>query len=223
MKKVFSALLALASVLTCANVTAADIIHNDFEDGTTEGWGKGSAAVNPITVETEADGNKYLKFISHGGNPNTEDPDTKITLHNETGKWRGNYNAKGATAISARFKNMGTEPVEMHAAFGNTLADLRSRYVVITGVVIPADGEWHDASFSLADVQMVPLGGHGKSSATFSAQETLGNVKSVRFTQGALGEVTGQGHAGDDAPYTGWNSGETINADLWIDDIKLMN
>ncbi|MCF6204138.1 MAG: hypothetical protein L3J59_10795 [Methylococcaceae bacterium] len=223
MKKIFSPLLALASVLTCANVTAADIIHNDFSDGTTEGWGKGTAATNPVTVETEADGNKYLKLISHGGDPATEDIDIKVTLHNSTGSWRGNFNAKGATTISARFKNMGTEPLEMHAAFGNTLADLRTRYVVKTGVVIPPDGKWHDASFSLADVQMVPLGGHGKSSATFSAQETLGNVKSVRFTQGTLGEVTGQGHAGDDAPYTGWNSGAAINAELGIDDIKLMN
>lgn len=223
MKKVFSPLLALASVLTCTNVTAADIIHNDFEDGTTQGWGKGSAATNPVTIETEEGGNKYIKFISNGGTPDTEDTDIKITLHNSSGGWRGNYNAKGATTISARFKNMGTESIEMHAAFGNTMADLRTRYVVITGVVIPPDGEWHDASFSLDDVQMVPLGGHGKSNATFSAQETLGNVKTVRFTQGTLGVVTGQGHAGEDAPFTGWNSGAAINADIGIDDIKLMN
>lgn len=221
MKKIFSPLVALASVLACTNVSAADIMVNDFSDGTTQGWGKGSAAGKPVTVETEADGNKYIRLTS-GGEVST-DPDKKVVLHNSTGKWRGNYNAKGANTVTARFKNDGPVPLEMHVAFGNTLADLRSRYVVTTGAIVPNDGQWHDATFSLADVTMVPLGGHGKSNATFSVQETLGNVNQIRFTQGKMGEVTGQGHAGDDAPYTGWNSGPEVVADICIDDVKLIS
>jgi hypothetical protein len=219
MKKVFSPLVALASVLACANVNAADIIVNDFTDGTTQGWGKGSASKVPITVETEADGNKYLKLISEGSK--SEVPDTKITFHNSKGEWRGNYNVKGAKSISARFKNVGATPVEMHVAVSNTLADLRARYVVKTGVTIPNDKQWHEATFSLADVKMVPLGGHGKSSASFSIEETLGNVNSVRFTHGTLGVITNQGHGGKDSVYTGWNDGPEIVAEIWIDDIKL--
>lgn len=219
MKKIFSPLVALASVLACANVSAADIISNDFTDGTTLGWDKGGAAKSPITVETEADGNKYLKFISKDPAKST-DPDKKIVFQNSSGQWRGNYNLKGAKSISVRLKNMGPAPVEMHVSFGNTLADLRSRYVVKTGVVIPNDKQWHDASFSLADVQMVPLGGHGKSNASFSVEETLGNVNTVRFSQGTLGSNTGQGHSAAGL-YTGWNGGPEVAADLWIDDIKL--
>jgi hypothetical protein len=51
--------------------------------------------------------------------------------------------------------------------------------------VIPNDGEWHNAFFSFAaeELIMVPLGGHGKSNASFSAQETLGNVNTVRFSR----------------------------------------
>ncbi|MCK5829792.1 MAG: hypothetical protein KAH20_05775 [Methylococcales bacterium] len=220
MKKVFSPVVALASVLACANVSAADIILNDFTDGTTQGWNKGGAAGLPLTVETEADGNKYIKLISEG--KTSTHPDKKIVFQNETGQWRGNYNAKSAKTLSVRFKNMGTAPVEIHLAFGNTLADLRTRYVVKTGAVIPNDSNWHDASFSLADVQMVPLGGHGKSNASFSLSETLGNVKTIRFSQGTLGSKTDQGHSADGV-YTGWNGGPEVAANLWIDDIKLSN
>ena len=98
---------------------------------------------------------------------------------------------------------------------------LRTRWVS-KGVVIPNDGEWHNAFFSFAaeELIMVPLGGHGKSNASFSAQETLGNVNTVRFSQGTLGDETGQGHSADGL-YTGWNGGPEVEADLWIDDIAL--
>ena len=137
-------------------------------------------------------------------------------------KWRGNYTKHSVKTVTARFKNNGPAEVEMHAAFGNTLADLRTRYVSKKGAKIPNDGQWHDATFSFeeAGLQMVPLGGHGKSSASFSVAETLGNVESIRFSQGTLGAVTEQGHSADGI-YTGWNGGPEVTADLWIDDIAL--
>ena len=218
MKKIFSATIALASVIACANVFAEDIIVDDFSDGTTQHWGKGNDAGLPVTVETEADGNNYIKFISEG--PTSTHSDKKVVFFREGGQWRGNFNAKGATSVSARFKNMGDEPLEMHLSIGNTLADLRARHVVVKGVVIPNDGQWHDAIFSLAPegFQIIPLGGHGKSSATFSAQETLGNIKEVRFSHGVLGTDY------DDrrGPYNGFTGSPEIKAELWIDDIKLI-
>ncbi len=220
MKKIFTPAVALASVFICANVSAEQIILNDFNDGTTQGWGKGSAAEQPLTPETEADGNGYLKLLSEGeGSTNS---DTKIVFFNGSGEWRGNFNAKGVQSITARFKNMGSADVELHVAFGNTLADLRARWVTTKGAVIPNDGEWHEAFFSLVpeELTMVPLGGHGKSNASFSAQETLGNVAMVRFSQGTLGNETGQGHSSEGL-YTGWNGGPEVEADLWIDDIAL--
>ena len=220
MKKVFTPVMALASVLICANVSAEQVLISDFNDGTTQGWGKGGAAEKPLTPETEADGNVYLKLVSEG--ETSTDPDKKIVFQNASGAWRGNYNAKGVQSITARFKNMGPDDVELHAAFGNTLADLRTRWVSTEGVVIPSDGEWHDAFFSFApeSLTMVPLGGHGKSNASFSVPETLGNVNTVRFSQGTLGNETGQGHSAEGL-YTGWNGGPEVVADLWIDDIAL--
>ena len=222
MKKIFTPVIALTSVLVYTNGSAEQILISDFEDGTTQGWNKGGAAEMPLTVETEEGGNKYIKLVSEG--ETSENPDTKITFQNTGGKWRGNYNAKGVKMVTARFKNNGPAEVELHAAFGNTLADLRTRYVSKKGAVIPNDGEWHDATFSFEaeGLQMVPLGGHGKSNASFSVQETLGNVATVRFSQGTLGSETGQGHSADGL-YTGWNGGPEVVADLWIDDIALSN
>ena len=222
MKKISTPLIALTSILALTNVNAEDVLTSNFEDGTTQGWGKGSAADTPLTVETEENGNKYLKLISHGAaGKEADEDDSKITFHNSKGQWRGNYNVKGVKSISVKFKNMGPDSVEMHAAFGNTLADLRTRWVVKKGEIIPNDGEWHDVTFSFLpeDMQMVALGGHGKSSASFSVEETLGNVASVRFSQGTLGDETGNGHSS--VGYTGWNGGPDAVADLWIDDITL--
>lgn len=219
MKKVFTPIIAIASMLTIANVNAEQILLSDFNDGSTQGWGKGGAAEKPLTAETEAGGNVYLKLISEG--EGSTDPDKKVVFQNSSGKWRGNYNVKGAQSVTARFKNVGPTDLEMHAAFGNTLADLRTRYVS-KGVVIPNDGEWHNAFFSFAttDLTMVPLGGHGKSNASFSPQETLGNIATLRFSHGHLGDETGQGHSSEGL-YTGWNGGPETQAELWIDDIAL--
>lgn len=219
-KKIITPVIAFAAVLICANVNAQQVIINDFNDGTNQGWDKGGAAEKPLVPVTEEDGNVYLRLISEG--ESSTDPDKKIVFQNASGQWRGNYGVKGAQSISARFKNMGPDNIELHAAFGNTLADLRTRWVTTKGVIIPNDGQWHNAFFSFApaELTMVPLGGHGKSNASFSAQETLANVNTVRFSQGTLGTETGQGHSAEGL-YTGWNGGPEVEADLWIDDIML--
>lgn len=215
--------MLMASALAFANVSAEQIILNDFNDGTNQGWDKGGAAKKPLTNETEADGNGYLRLISEG--EDSTDPDKKITFQNASGKWRGNYITKGVQSTSGRFKNNGPDDVELHAAFGNTLANLRTRWIS-KGVVIPYDGEWHEAFFSFTpeELIMVPLGGHGKSNASFLVQEDTGKMltlcATMRFSQGHLDDETGQGHSADGI-YNGWNGEPEVEADLWIDDIAL--
>lgn len=224
MKKHYSSVIALAIAAACTNATAADLINNDFSDGTTQGWAKGGSAATPIKVGTEADGNKYIKLISFGKvdpkNPDATGPDTKMTVNSSVG-WRGNFSGKGAKSVSVRFKNMGQTPLHMHLAFKNEMFDLSTRWVVKQEALVPTDKQWHDYKFSLADadLQMIPLGGHGRSNATFSAKESLGSVNQVRFSNATLGQNTGNGHG--DGLYSGWNEGEETVGELWIDDIKL--
>lgn len=224
MKKHYLPALAFAGVAFSASVGAADLIHNNFSDGTTQGWGKGGAAGTPVTVGTEADGNKYLKLVSLGKvgpeNPEATGPDTKMTLNSSLG-WRGNFGGKGAKSVSVRFKNMGETPLHMHFAFRNEVFDVGTRWVVKQEALVPNDKQWHNYKFSLAeaDMQMIPLGGHGRSSATFTQKETLGSVMQVRFSQGEFGKETGNGHG--DGIYNGWNDGPDVKGELWVDDIKL--
>lgn len=224
MKKHYSPAIALAIAAACANANAADLINNDFSDGTPQGWGKGGSAATPVKVETEANGNKYIKLVSFGKvdpkNPDAAGPDTKITLNSSTG-WRGNFSGKGAKSISVRFKNMGPTPLHMHVAFRNEIFDLGTKWVVKQEALVPTDKQWHDYKFSLADTdaQMIPIGGHGRSTAYFSAKESLGSVNQVRFSNGTFGQNTGMGHG--DGIYNGWNEGEETVGELWIDDIKL--
>lgn len=209
---------ALGLVLAAVNVEAADLVHNDFSNGNTSGWSKGGGTTIPLTIETEADGNKYMKLKTA-----TEEgaPDTKVTFHNG-GKWKGNYNTKGVKSVSARFNNRGAEPLEMHFAIRTEVADLSTRYVVIKGATIPADKQWHNATFSLADadMQLVDKSGHGGSELTMPVKQVKNRVVQVRFTNGTLGEKTGNGH-GEEGVYTGWNDGRTVDTEVWIDDIKL--
>lgn len=225
MKKVFTPMMVLASFLACANANAEALIVNDFNDGTPQGWHKGGAADTPITaVAGEGNGtgaqpipvgNGYLKFVSEGPDADVSDKNITFMAGRE---WRGNYIAMGAKSITARMKVVDApHDLEMHVAFGNTLAGLRTRFAS-AGVMVPNDGEWHDVAFSLTDgLHKISLGGHGKSSASFSLEETLANVAAVRFTQGKFGEV----YFDRRGPFEGYNGPEKIKAELWIDDITL--
>ncbi len=214
MNKVFKPLIALTAALAWSSSFAAVMPMSDFEDGTTQGWGKGRRVNLPVSIGMEDNGNHYLRYVSNG--PDAEEHDKRIALL--AGKeWRGNYSAMGVTSITARMKNMGPKDLEMHAAFGNSLADLRTRFAT-EGVAVAADGEWHDVVFDLSNnLHQVSLHGHGKSSAQFSLDEVLGNIVNLRFTHGTFGET----YLERRGPFEGYNAGEEVVADLWIDDIKL--
>ena len=128
MKTYFLPFAALSLTLAATNINAADLIHNDFSDDTTQGWSKGGGTTIPLKIETEADGNKYMRLKTA---TDESAPDKKIAFHN-AGKWKGNYNTKEAKMISARFNNQGATSVEMHVAFRTELADLN------TGIIVKA-------------------------------------------------------------------------------------
>jgi len=217
MKKVFKPLLALTAAFACSNVFASVALMSDFEDSTTQGWVKGRAdnrSKLPVSVAVEDNGNHCLKYLSLGENPTKVDK--KVTL--ASGKqWRGNYNLMGVNSITARMKVMGDKDLTMHAAFQSNLADLRTRFAT-EGVTVVADGQWHDVVFDIRNnVHQISLHGHGKSTASFSLEEVLGNVAGLRFTHGVLGETYMERRG----PFEGWNAGEDIAAEAWFDDIAL--
>lgn len=225
MKQLYLTSLTLAMALSCVNSQAAELIKNDFSDGTVQGWSKGGAASIPLSVKTDTDGNKYL-YLKTAKNKD-EGADTKVTFDTDPGPWHGDYNAKGVKSISVRFKNLGTTPLEMHVGLSASIADLATRDVVSKGVVIPADKQWHTASYSLADadVQLVDKYGHGGSSMQGLSHKQVKNyISQVRFSNGHIGDATGTGHGTPDGGqiYRGWNDGPDLaDGELAIDDITL--
>ncbi len=217
------AVLSLALSCTAANASSITMVNmdmpsmlpmTDFENGTLSGWHKGGAAQVPMTIGLEGNGNHYLRYISNG--PDSREHDKRVALMSGN-DYRGNYTAMGVKTISARMKNNGPVDLIMHAAFGNTLAGLRTRFATADNR-LAADGEWHDMVFDLEnDLHKVSQGGHGKSSADFSLAEVLGNIAGLRFTHGELGKV----YLARRGLFEGYNAGEEVVADLWIDDIAL--
>lgn len=213
MKNLLAPLTVLALALTSISANATIIPMTDFENGTLSGWHKGGAAKIPLTIGMEDDGNHYMRYISNG--PDAPEHDTRVAMMSGN-DYRGNYSAMGVKSITTRMKNDGPVDLTMHAAFGNSLAGLRTRFAT-KGVSVVADGQWHDVIFDLAeDLHMVSQGGHGKSSAAFSLAEVLGNISGIRFTHGVFGET----YLARRGPFEGYNAGEEVVADLWIDDIS---
>lgn len=205
--------IAIAAALFSVSATATVLPMTDFENGTLSGWhigtrGDGSIA---LSVGAEADGNRYLEYDASGG----PDDESRIALM-AGDEYLGNWNQKGIKSLSVRMKNNSTKTLTMHTSFGNSYSDLRTRYAT-AGVDVVNDGQWHDVVFSLTnDMHLVSKGGHGKSSADFTVAEAMGNVVGLRFTHGVFGEV----YTARRGPFEGYNAGESLTAQLWIDDIQ---
>jgi len=206
------AVMALAITSVSAHATG---VMSDFDDGTTQGWHIGPRSHDHINVSVGAEdnGNTFLKYTTDDSGAH----DTRIALM--AGKeYRGNYNNMGVTSVVAKMKNLGDSTLNMHLAFGNSLAGLRARYAT-EAVELVNDGEWHEMEFSLTEnLHFVPIGGHGSSRAEFTVEEVLANIVNLRFTQGVFGEVYHERRG----EFNGYNAGEElVNAELWIDDIQL--
>lgn len=235
MKIILTPAIVLATALFSVNANAlvTSPAGSDFQDGTASGWhigSRGNTDVLQVTVGTEADNNSYLRYVSTGPGEityGTDDSGNQIItkIEHEDSRvaimagadYKGNWSAMGIKSVTARMKNNGPVDLRMHSAFGNSYADLRTRYAT-EGVDVAADGQWHDVVFSLTEgLHMVSNGGHGKSSAQFSVEETMGNVVAFRFTEGYFGEEYFPKRRG---PFEGYNAGRNVVADLWIDDIQ---
>lgn len=226
MKQLCLTSLALAMALSCASSQAADLIKDDFNDGTSNNWSKGEFASIPATVKTDTDGNKYLSIKTVKERSGSE-PDTKMVVDSNPGPWQGNYNAKGVKSVSARFKNLSKVPLEMHVALQTSVGEMAARSVVTKGVIIPADQQWHPVRFSLDDAGMEPVDKYGHGGSNFqmmSPTQIKNHVTQIRFSQGKLDEKTDTGHGTPEGGqiYRGWNDGPDLpDAELAVDDIAL--
>jgi hypothetical protein len=162
---------------------------DNFQDGTTQGWGSGAPNPNPPVVVMNGgpsgSGDAYLLVTSHGG---TGAGSMLITFN--TIQWSGDYITAGVTTISMHMNNLTNEELNMRVALQGPGGNFWS----VNPVNLPAQSGWQVVQFSLLQSDLT-----GGSNYNL----TLSNVTQLRILHNPVGS----------------HMGATIDADLGIDNI----
>lgn len=160
--------------------TAIAIVPNqpdDFEDGTTQGWGSGNPNPNPPTnIATggpSGTDDNFLQVTSIGGSVTG----SKLVVMNST-QWIGDYVTAGVTSVSMHIKNFGATNLSMQIAFEGP----GGNFWPINPIAVSASNIWQLISFP---VQAANLTG-GTNIIT-----TLAGVTEVRILHSIAGEFKG--------------------------------
>ena len=162
----------LAMTLTATAITDTEM--DDFQGGTTEGWGHGSATglvTNVPDGGPEGTGDAFLRVESVGGGG----PGSRPVVLNSS-QWTGDYQAIGSTfTISMDLLNLGTTELNIRVGIrGPAASEGKSgeQWVSTTPFTLPAipsEGPaWQNAIFELSDAQMTQVDGTGPISSTLS-------------------------------------------------------
>jgi hypothetical protein len=137
---------------TAAAITAGQL--DDFQDGTTQGWGSGSLNPNPPVNVADGGpagtGDAYLQVTSSGN----FGAGGKLITFNQA-QWTGNYTATGVTFIEADVANFGATALSMRVGFRGSGGDFSS----INGLALPADGVWRHLHFPIQAGDLTTVGG----------------------------------------------------------------
>lgn len=160
--------------------TALAVIPNqsdNFEDGTTQGWGSGANNPNPPTNITFGgpDGaeDNYLLATATGG----AGAGSKLVIINSI-QWTGDYVAAGVQSISMYIKNFGNTTISLRIAFRGPGGDFWS----VNPEVVAASSDWQPIVFSVQPANLT--GGTNVNS-------TLSGVTQVRILHSVTGGFIG--------------------------------
>jgi len=168
MRAMTLAVLACAILLPPAATGAAIIGQVDnFQDGTTQGWGSGPGNPNPpVNVATGGPagaGDKFLEITSSGVGL----AGSKLAAFN-TSQWAGDYVTAGITGISADLKNLGSTSLNIRVKLDGPGGSFFS----VSSIPLPAASAWTSVSFPLGAADLT--GG-----ANYNA--TMGGVTKLWF------------------------------------------
>lgn len=154
---------------------------DDFENGSTQGWRKGPRSnMPPTNIATggpSGQSDNYLQTVSTGG----AGADSRLAIFN-TAQWTGDYLAAGITEITVQLRNSGNTVLHMRIVLdGGTGAS--SWYGSSQAYQLPADNNWHVASFSVSESALTLVPGTG--SQPFAA--VLSNVTELRIVSNQSG------------------------------------
>lgn len=148
MRRTWSALIAITFVGAASlayGITSGQI--DDFQDGATEAWTDGSGGSNVANISSDGPAglNDHYLQVSSGSFGGA----ARMLTFN-TSQWLGNYVAAGVSGVRMDLKNFGSSAIPIHIAIreGNGTSGTPG-YASSIAFSLPADGQWHQALFSL--------------------------------------------------------------------------
>lgn len=163
--------LLLAYALPAGAVTPGQ--HDDFQDGTTQGWGSG--VLNPNSPANAADvgptgaGDHSLQLTSTG----SLGPGSRFAAFNTT-QWAGDFLSASASQILMDVNNIGATPLNLRVAFEGP----GGRFVTTASVPVPAGSGWQSIALGIEPIDLTSAGG-------LDLNATLGAVTSMRVISAA--------------------------------------
>jgi hypothetical protein len=163
-------LLGLATLLSAAPTSAQITLGqtDDFQDGTTQGWGNGFGAGSAVTNQPGGQGgpdDRYLHVVSDGSSIQG-----KLVVFN-TAQWRGDYPAAGVGAVASDLVNLGTTDLAMRV----WIEGPGGWFVSTSAVPLPAGSGWRRVTFPATPgtLTFVAGSGSGNVAATLAAVSKL--------------------------------------------------
>lgn len=160
------ALAAPASAITSGQI-------DDFQDGTTQGWGTPAINPNPPVVVADVGpagaGDDSLQITSTGG----IGAGSRLIAMNTT-QWTGDYTAAGVTMVVADVNNIGATSLSLRLAFDGAGGQFSSTLPVS---LAPGSG-WEMAAFPIEAADLTSVGGT-------DVGATLANATELRILSAA--------------------------------------
>ena len=143
----FSASLCFAGA-SHAQVTFGHL--DNFQDGTTQGWGDGQGSGDNISTGGPAGaGDAYFAYT----------PFNKLVFFNQT-TWVGNYLTAHVSRIEFDAANFGdADTLHVRVAAFSEANFSRNAFATVQSVDLPPDHSWHHVAFDLSPGAMTVVGG----------------------------------------------------------------
>jgi autotransporter-associated beta strand protein len=194
-----SAILLLKVPQAAQAVTVNQV---DTFTASTDAWTDGHAANNVLVIANGGPtgaGDNYLQVSSGVGQA-----EPRLLTFNQT-QWKGNYTSAGVASVSMELKNfgaVGSLPLPIRI----TIRDLTGGqtiggYSSTTAFSLPADGQWHLATFQLNAASLTAV-----ASPTDPLAAVLTNVQDFRLLSSASPSIIG----------------DQISAQIGVDDITAL-
>jgi hypothetical protein len=153
-------LAAVAAVCVVIAPTPSQAITLGYQDNFAPGnggfWIGGSLTGVQPSGGPGGTNDGYLRIVGDGGGPSG-----KITVHNGTPEWTGDYITAGVSRIEMDLKNFTTQSLTVRIGIKFFQSQGSPGYCTNNNksFVLPADNLWHHAQFNLVATEMTPING----------------------------------------------------------------